>query len=65
MVASQTACTGGHFFSLASLYTLMGFVSIQRSSIHDVSSSESEAGTSPFVVATNSLHLSRKGKGFV
>ncbi|XP_040470181.1 synaptotagmin-like protein 1 [Falco naumanni] len=35
----------------------------KRSSIHDVSSSESDTGTSPFVAATNSLHLSRKGHG--
>ncbi|KAM9274458.1 synaptotagmin-like protein 2 [Morus bassanus] len=35
----------------------------KRSSIHDVSSSESDAGTSPVVAATNSLHLSRKGHG--
>ncbi|KAM9600015.1 synaptotagmin-like protein 2 isoform 1-T3 [Morphnus guianensis] len=38
-------------------------VSHKRSSIHDVSSSESDTGTSPFVAATNSLHLSRKGRG--
>ncbi|KAM4660262.1 26S proteasome non-ATPase regulatory subunit 10 isoform 3-T10 [Amazona ochrocephala] len=35
----------------------------KRSSIRDISSSESDAGTSPFVAATNSLHLSRKGHG--
>uniref|UniRef100_A0A8C4XKQ0 Synaptotagmin-like protein 2 n=1 Tax=Falco tinnunculus TaxID=100819 RepID=A0A8C4XKQ0_FALTI len=35
----------------------------KRSSIHDVSSSESDTGTSPFVATTNSLHLSRKGHG--
>ncbi|KAM6061122.1 synaptotagmin-like protein 2 [Chlamydotis macqueenii] len=35
----------------------------KRSSIHDVSSSESDTGTSQFVAATNSLHLSRKGHG--
>ncbi|XP_009887590.1 PREDICTED: synaptotagmin-like protein 2 [Charadrius vociferus] len=35
----------------------------KRSSIPDVSSSESDTGTSPFVAATNSLHLSRKGHG--
>ncbi|XP_071425730.1 synaptotagmin-like protein 2 [Pithys albifrons albifrons] len=35
----------------------------KRSSIHDVSSSESDAGTSSFVPATNSFHLSRKGHG--
>ncbi|XP_009995437.1 PREDICTED: synaptotagmin-like protein 2 [Chaetura pelagica] len=33
----------------------------KRPSIHDVSSSESDTGASPFVAATNSLHLSRKG----
>ncbi|GAB0195205.1 synaptotagmin-like protein 2 [Grus japonensis] len=37
------------------------FASHKRSSIHDVSSSESDTGTSPFVAANNSLHLSRKG----
>ncbi|XP_066190214.1 synaptotagmin-like protein 2 [Sylvia atricapilla] len=35
----------------------------KRSSTHDVSSSESDTGTSPFVTATNSSHLSRKGHG--
>ncbi|XP_014810517.1 PREDICTED: synaptotagmin-like protein 2 isoform X2 [Calidris pugnax] len=35
----------------------------KRSSIHDVSSSESDTGTSPFVAAPNSLHLSKKGHG--
>ncbi|XP_054070186.1 synaptotagmin-like protein 5 isoform X2 [Rissa tridactyla] len=35
----------------------------KRSSMHDVSSSESDTGTSPFVATTNSLHLSRKGHG--
>ncbi|KAM9269713.1 synaptotagmin-like protein 2 [Cariama cristata] len=35
----------------------------KRPSIHDVSSSESDTGTSPFVAATNSLHLPRKGHG--
>ncbi|XP_008937157.1 PREDICTED: synaptotagmin-like protein 2 [Merops nubicus] len=35
----------------------------KRSSIHDVSSSESDTGASPFVVATSSVHLSRKGHG--
>ncbi|XP_076203477.1 synaptotagmin-like protein 2 [Aptenodytes patagonicus] len=35
----------------------------KRSSIPDVSSSESDTGRSPFVAATNSLHLSRKGHG--
>ncbi|XP_027542900.1 synaptotagmin-like protein 2 [Neopelma chrysocephalum] len=35
----------------------------KRSSIHDVSSSESDTGTSPFVAATNGFHLSRKGHG--
>ncbi|XP_068008160.1 synaptotagmin-like protein 2 isoform X1 [Melanerpes formicivorus] len=35
----------------------------KRSSIHDASSSESDTGTSPFVAATNNLHLSRKGHG--
>ncbi|XP_010077732.1 PREDICTED: synaptotagmin-like protein 1 [Pterocles gutturalis] len=35
----------------------------KRSSIHDVSSSESDAGTSPFGAATNSSHLPRKGHG--
>uniref|UniRef100_A0A8C8BA72 Synaptotagmin-like protein 2 n=1 Tax=Otus sunia TaxID=257818 RepID=A0A8C8BA72_9STRI len=38
-------------------------VSHKRSSIHDVSSSESDTGTSPSVAATDSLHLSRKGHG--
>ncbi|XP_061862255.1 synaptotagmin-like protein 4 [Colius striatus] len=42
---------------------VMWSASHQRSSIHDVSSSESDTGTSPFVAATNSLHLSRKGHG--
>ncbi|XP_015481519.1 synaptotagmin-like protein 2 isoform X1 [Parus major] len=37
--------------------------SYKRSSIHDVFSSESDTGTSPFVTATNSFHLSRKGHG--
>ncbi|RMB98392.1 hypothetical protein DUI87_25298 [Hirundo rustica rustica] len=37
--------------------------SYKRSSIHDVSSSESDTGTSPLVTATNSSHLSRKGHG--
>ncbi|XP_030128152.4 synaptotagmin-like protein 2 isoform X1 [Taeniopygia guttata] len=37
--------------------------SYKRSSIHDVSSSESDTGTSPFVTATNSFHLSKKGHG--
>uniref|UniRef100_A0A8C3XGF1 Synaptotagmin-like protein 2 n=2 Tax=Passeriformes TaxID=9126 RepID=A0A8C3XGF1_9PASS len=37
--------------------------SYKRSSTHDVSSSESDTGTSPFVTATNSSHLSRKGHG--
>ncbi|XP_010295506.1 PREDICTED: synaptotagmin-like protein 2 [Phaethon lepturus] len=35
----------------------------KRSSIPDVSSSESDTGTSPFVAATNSLYFSRKGHG--
>ncbi|XP_027501251.1 synaptotagmin-like protein 2 [Corapipo altera] len=35
----------------------------KRPSIHDVSSSESDTGTSPFVTATNGFHLSRKGHG--
>ncbi|KAM6253790.1 synaptotagmin-like protein 2 [Porphyrio hochstetteri] len=35
----------------------------KRSSIHDVSSSESDTGTSPFVASTNGLHFSRKGHG--
>ncbi|XP_064319394.1 synaptotagmin-like protein 1 [Phalacrocorax carbo] len=35
----------------------------KRSSIHDVSSSESDTGISPVVGATSSLHLSRKGHG--
>ncbi|XP_021261803.1 synaptotagmin-like protein 1 isoform X3 [Numida meleagris] len=35
----------------------------KRSSIHDVSSSESDTGASPFAAATASLHLSRKGNG--
>ncbi|XP_030305268.1 synaptotagmin-like protein 4 isoform X1 [Calypte anna] len=35
----------------------------KRPSIHDGSSSESDTGASPFVAATNSLHLSRKGHG--
>ncbi|XP_010178638.1 PREDICTED: synaptotagmin-like protein 2 [Mesitornis unicolor] len=35
----------------------------KSSSIQDVSSSESDTGTSPFVAATNSLLLSRKGHG--
>nr|XP_021152448.1 synaptotagmin-like protein 2 isoform X4 [Columba livia] len=35
----------------------------KRSSIHDVSSSESDTGTSPFVAAANGLHMSRKGHG--
>ncbi|KAM6413595.1 synaptotagmin-like protein 2 [Rhynochetos jubatus] len=39
------------------------FASHKRSSIHDVSSSESDTGTSPFVAATNSSHLPRKGHG--
>ncbi|XP_074771436.1 synaptotagmin-like protein 2 [Athene noctua] len=38
-------------------------VSHKRSSIHDVSSSESDTGTSPSVAAMDSLHLSRKGHG--
>ncbi|XP_064015513.1 synaptotagmin-like protein 1 isoform X2 [Pogoniulus pusillus] len=33
----------------------------KRSNIHDASSSESDTATSPFVTATNNLHLSRKG----
>ncbi|XP_066058576.1 synaptotagmin-like protein 2 [Chamaea fasciata] len=37
--------------------------SCKRSSTQDVSSSESDSGTSPFVTATNSSHLSRKGRG--
>ncbi|KAM4886250.1 synaptotagmin-like protein 2 [Sylvia borin] len=37
--------------------------SYKRSSTHDVSSSESDTGTSPFVTATNSSNLSRKGHG--
>ncbi|XP_010406009.1 synaptotagmin-like protein 2 isoform X1 [Corvus cornix cornix] len=37
--------------------------SYKGSSIHDVSSSESDTGISPFVTATNSFHLSRKGHG--
>ncbi|XP_069723787.1 synaptotagmin-like protein 2 [Phaenicophaeus curvirostris] len=37
--------------------------SYKRSSIHDVSSSEGGTGTSAFVAATNSLHVSRKGHG--
>uniref|UniRef100_A0A8D2PBY3 Synaptotagmin-like protein 2 n=1 Tax=Zosterops lateralis melanops TaxID=1220523 RepID=A0A8D2PBY3_ZOSLA len=37
--------------------------SYKRSSTHDISSSESDTGTSPFVIATNSSHLSRKGDG--
>ncbi|KAF4789036.1 synaptotagmin-like protein 2 [Turdus rufiventris] len=37
--------------------------SYKRSSIHDVSSSESDTGISPFVTATNNFHLSRKGHG--
>ncbi|XP_041252634.1 synaptotagmin-like protein 2 [Onychostruthus taczanowskii] len=37
--------------------------SYKRSSIHDVSSSESDTGTSPFVTATNSFHLSGKDHG--
>ncbi|KAM6300091.1 synaptotagmin-like protein 2 [Aegotheles albertisi] len=35
----------------------------KRPSIHDVSSSESDTGTSPFVAAPDSSHLSRKGHG--
>ncbi|XP_050166550.1 synaptotagmin-like protein 2 [Myiozetetes cayanensis] len=35
----------------------------KRSSIHDVSSSDSDTGTSPFAAATNGFHLSRKGHG--
>lgn len=35
----------------------------KRFSIHDVSSSESDTGASPFAAATDSLHLSRKGNG--
>ncbi|XP_032557962.1 synaptotagmin-like protein 2 [Chiroxiphia lanceolata] len=35
----------------------------KRPSIHDVSSSESDTGTSPFVTATDGFHLSRKGHG--
>ncbi|XP_053931708.1 synaptotagmin-like protein 1 isoform X1 [Cuculus canorus] len=37
--------------------------SYKRSSIHDVSSSEGDTGTRPFVAATNSLHVSGKGHG--
>ncbi|XP_005046001.1 PREDICTED: synaptotagmin-like protein 2 [Ficedula albicollis] len=37
--------------------------SYKRSSIHGVSSSESGTGISPFVTATNSFHLHRKGHG--
>ncbi|CAN8188486.1 unnamed protein product [Coccothraustes coccothraustes] len=37
--------------------------SYKRSSIHDVSSSESDTGASPIVTATNSFHLSGKGHG--
>ncbi|XP_054145601.1 synaptotagmin-like protein 4 [Melozone crissalis] len=37
--------------------------SYKSSSIHDVSSSESDTGTSPVVTATNSFHLSGKGHG--
>uniref|UniRef100_A0A8C9NUV4 Synaptotagmin-like protein 2 n=2 Tax=Carduelinae TaxID=37599 RepID=A0A8C9NUV4_SERCA len=37
--------------------------SYKRSSIHDVSSSESDTGTSPIVTETNSFHLSGKGHG--
>ncbi|XP_025945341.1 synaptotagmin-like protein 2 [Apteryx rowi] len=39
------------------------YASHKRSSILDVSSSESDTGTNPFVAATDSLHLSRKGHG--
>ncbi|XP_009076007.1 PREDICTED: synaptotagmin-like protein 2 [Acanthisitta chloris] len=35
----------------------------KRSSVHDVSSSESDTGTNPFTAATNSFDLSRKGHG--
>ncbi|XP_051645708.1 synaptotagmin-like protein 2 isoform X1 [Manacus candei] len=35
----------------------------KRPSIHDVSSTESDTGTSAFVAATNGFHLSRKGHG--
>ncbi|KAM6323265.1 synaptotagmin-like protein 2 [Podargus strigoides] len=35
----------------------------KRSSIHDVSSSESDTGATPFVTAAKSLHWSRKGHG--
>ncbi|XP_005022207.4 synaptotagmin-like protein 2 [Anas platyrhynchos] len=35
----------------------------KKSSIHDVSSSESDTGASPFTATTGSLHLSRKGNG--
>lgn len=37
--------------------------SYKSSNIHDVSSSESDTGTSPVVIATNSFHLSGKGHG--
>ncbi|KAM8800103.1 synaptotagmin-like protein 2 [Eudromia elegans] len=39
------------------------YASHKRSSIVDVSSSESDTGANPFVAATDSLHLSRKGQG--
>ncbi|XP_009943542.2 synaptotagmin-like protein 2 [Opisthocomus hoazin] len=44
-------------------FTVPLSASHKRSSIHDASSSESDSGTSPFVAATNSLHLPRKGHG--
>ncbi|OXB67608.1 hypothetical protein ASZ78_016731 [Callipepla squamata] len=37
--------------------------SYKRPSIHDVSSSESDAGASLFTAASDNLHLSRKGNG--
>ncbi|XP_062440628.1 synaptotagmin-like protein 2 [Rhea pennata] len=39
------------------------YASYKRSSTLDISSSESDTGTNPFVAATDSLHVSRKGHG--